>query len=124
MPSADSRIWLISQTTNVMPYITMTYELISHPFNPVHTWSLGPPVPDEYFSMFPQDYTVEEWGLMLREYDFVLLFGFVNRVFITRYGSLFGGAENIQQDMLYAVEKTAQYVHLRPVGALTSIPVE
>lgn len=115
-PSPNSRIWLIGQLTRGVPYIVMSYELATHPFNPKETWSLGTPQP-ESSSIWSKDYSAEEWGAKLKDYDLVLLYGSLDEEFYTRYASLFGGEENIQPDALYAIEPSESGVSLRLLGA-------
>lgn len=115
-PSPDSRIWLIGQLTRGVPYIVMSYELATHPFNPKETWSLGSPQP-ESSAIWSKDYSAEAWAAQLKDYDLVLLFGSLDKEFYTRYAPLFGGEENIHPDALYAVESLESGVSLRLLGA-------
>lgn len=117
--SGDMRVcYLNIETQAFVPGAGYAYYLSRYLATPAYvgileSWSLG--APRNMHDLWTKDVSAADYARLLLDSDYTHLYvRFADDAFKTQYGALFGGADNVQNDTLYAIDRTSDTAILIP----------
>ena len=81
------------------------YEMSPENKVPTWAWSLGDPYNE--MDIWTSNISVEEFGLILRKYDYIYLYN-IDEQFLNKYWELFGFSQNVHDFSLWSINSDNQ----------------